>query len=64
MEVIYGLMPLMIGLGLVAVLVLFWAVRSGQYDDMDGNASRILMDEDVMPEKKEQKDEKEDAASN
>ena len=64
MEVIYGLMPLMIGLGLVAVLVLFWAVRSGQYDDMDGNASRILMDEDVMPEKKEQKAEKEDDASN
>jgi cbb3-type cytochrome oxidase maturation protein len=62
MEVIYGLMPLMIGLGLVAVLVLFWAIRSGQYDDMDGNASRILMDEDVMPDQPVQNDEKEDNA--
>jgi cbb3-type cytochrome oxidase maturation protein len=46
MEVIYGLLPGMLLLGLVGVGIFFWAVRSGQYDDMDGAANRILMDED------------------
>jgi cbb3-type cytochrome oxidase maturation protein len=46
MEVIYGLIPGMIVLGLVAVGVLFWAARSGQFDDLDGDAHRILMDDD------------------
>jgi cbb3-type cytochrome oxidase maturation protein len=47
MEVIYGLIPGMILLGLVAVGVLFWAARSGQFEDLDGDAQRILMDDDV-----------------
>lgn len=46
MEVIYGLLPGMLLLGLVGVAVFFWAVRSGQYDDMDGAANRVLMDDD------------------
>jgi len=46
MEVIYGLIPGMIILGLAAVAVLFWAARSGQFDDLEGDARRILMDED------------------
>ncbi len=57
MDVIYGLMPGMIILGLVSVLVMIWAARSGQYDDMDGEASRILMDEDMAPAPSRQKDE-------
>jgi cbb3-type cytochrome oxidase maturation protein len=28
------------------VLGIFWAIKSGQFDDMDGPAQRILMDED------------------
>ena len=46
MEVIYGLIPGMLILGLVAVGVLFWAARSGQFDDLDGDANRILMDDE------------------
>lgn len=46
MEVIYGLLPGMLLLGLVGVGIFFWAVRSGQYDDMDGAANRILMDDE------------------
>jgi cbb3-type cytochrome oxidase maturation protein len=46
MEVIYGLIPGMLILGLVAVGVLFWAARSGQFDDLDGDAHRILMEDD------------------
>ena len=49
MEVIYGLIPGMIVLGLIAVGVLFWAARSGQFDDLEGEAHRILMDEDLAP---------------
>ncbi|ESQ13492.1 MAG TPA: cbb3-type cytochrome oxidase assembly protein CcoS [Chromatiaceae bacterium] len=47
MEVIYGLIPGMLIIGLVAVGVLFWAARSGQFDDLEGDAQRILMDEDL-----------------
>jgi cbb3-type cytochrome oxidase maturation protein len=50
MEVIYGLIPGMLILGLVAVGVLFWAVRSGQFDDPEGDAYRILMDDDAEME--------------
>jgi cbb3-type cytochrome oxidase maturation protein len=63
MDVIYGLLPLMILLGLVSVALMFWAAKSGQFDDMDGDANRILMDEDidVVPEKPIQNTEKEES---
>ena len=51
MEVIYGLIPGMILLGLVAVGVLFWAARNGQFEDLEGEGHRILMDEDLPPMK-------------
>ena len=52
MEIIYFLIP--IALVLVAGIVggLFWAVKSGQFDDMEGPAYQILMDEEIYPEKK------------
>lgn len=50
MEVIYGLLPGMLLLGIVGVAVFFWAVRNGQYDDMDGAANRVLLDDDDRPE--------------
>lgn len=46
MEVIRGLIPLMIILGLAFVVIFFWTVRSGQYEDLEGDANRILMDDD------------------
>ncbi len=57
MEVIYGLIPGMILLGLVMLGILFWAVRSGQYDDLEGSANRILMDDDdpLLPSKASKK---------
>ncbi len=51
-EVIYGLIPSMIIIGLILVVILFWAIKTGQFDDLEGDAHRILMDEDLMPEKK------------
>ncbi len=53
MDTIYGLVPAMILLALVSVAVFFWAARSGQYDDMEGPAHRILDDDDpLLPETK------------
>jgi cbb3-type cytochrome oxidase maturation protein len=40
------LIPLALGLGLAALAAFFWTVRSGQFDDLDGAALRILIDED------------------
>ncbi len=64
MEVIYGLLPGMLLLGLVGVAVFFWAVRSGQYDDMDGAANRVLMDDDNDPEETEDQADKETQEQN
>ncbi|MFT6915980.1 MAG: cbb3-type cytochrome oxidase maturation protein [Motiliproteus sp.] len=50
MEVIYGLIPGMILMGLAGVAVFFWAAKSGQFDDMEGEGSRILMDDDLEDE--------------
>jgi cbb3-type cytochrome oxidase maturation protein len=48
MEIIYLLIPIsLILLGLI-VWILFWAVSAGQYDDLEGPAHRILMDEDKI----------------
>jgi len=46
MEVIYLLIPISLILLGVIVWILLWAVRDGQYDDLEGPAHRILMDED------------------
>lgn len=62
MDVIYGLIPLMLILGLVGVVIFIWSVRSGQYDDLEGDANRILMDEDdpLLPENQEKDKQKKD----
>ncbi|MEW6563451.1 MAG: cbb3-type cytochrome oxidase assembly protein CcoS [Pseudomonadota bacterium] len=59
MEIIYSLIPGMTFFGLVFLAILIWAVRKGQYEDMEGNASRILMDDDelVAPQPKQDKSE-------
>ena len=46
MESIYILLPIaLVLLGLI-IAVFFWAVRSGQFDDLDGPAYSILFDDD------------------
>jgi cbb3-type cytochrome oxidase maturation protein len=53
MEVIYSLIPGMIVLGLIFIGILIWAVKKGQYDDLEGDGQRLLLDEDEenLPEK-------------
>jgi len=46
MDVIYSLIPGMMFFGLIFFVVLIWAVKKGQYEDMEGSANRILLDDD------------------
>ena len=46
MTILYLLIPLGLVLLGVAAWAFMWAVRSGQFDDMEGPAHRILMDDD------------------
>lgn len=49
MEILYLLIPLAVILALVIVWAFLWSIRSGQFDDLEGPAHRILMDEDDKP---------------
>ena len=40
------LVPIALGLGLAGLVAFLWALNSGQYEDLDGAAERILFDED------------------
>ncbi|GLI94140.1 cbb3-type cytochrome oxidase assembly protein CcoS [Methylocystis echinoides] len=51
MTVLLFLIPLALFLGLSALAAFLWSLRSGQFDDLDGSAHRVLMDDDVEEEK-------------
>ena len=40
------LIPVALGLGLLGLATFFWAMRDGQFEDLDGAAQRILIDEE------------------
>ena len=46
MEILYLLVPLAVVLAGVIVWAFLWSIRSGQFDDLEGPAHRILMDDD------------------
>lgn len=46
MSMLAYLIPISLGLGLLGLGAFLWALRSGQYEDLDGAAERILYDED------------------
>ncbi len=46
MEIVYLLVPLSLVLAFAIACVFWWAVRRGQFDDLEGPAHRILMDDD------------------
>lgn len=49
MESIYLLIPISILLVFCIAGIFWWSVRSGQFDDLEGPAFRILMDDDERP---------------
>jgi cbb3-type cytochrome oxidase maturation protein len=46
MNVMVVLIPGALCLGALGLAAFFWSVRSGQYDDLKGDAQRILLDDE------------------
>ena len=49
MSILYLLIPLGLLLLSLAVAAFFWAVRSGQFDDLETPAVSVIMDDDTKP---------------
>lgn len=49
MDVLVWLIPVALGLGLLGLGAFLWALKSGQFDDLDGAAHRILFDDEDEP---------------
>ena len=50
MSVLMYLIPISMFLGGLGLLAFFWAIKNNQFDDPDGNAARILVDDDDFVE--------------
>lgn len=49
MNILLYLIPIALVLGGLGLAAFFWSLRSGQFDDLDGAAHRILEDDDNPP---------------
>lgn len=61
MSILYLLIPLSLVLLALAIWAFFWAVKSGQFDDLEGPAHRILFDDDdndLTPEQRRRQTER------
>jgi cbb3-type cytochrome oxidase maturation protein len=47
MNVLIYLVPMALLLGLTGLIGFLWTLKSGQYEDLDGAAVRILPDDDL-----------------
>ena len=52
MDVVFGLIPMMLLFGFLVVVVFIWMAKSGQFDDLDGAANSIFMDDDFDEQRK------------
>lgn len=50
MTILAYLIPAALFLGGLSLLAFLWSLRSGQYDDLDGAAQRILLDTEDAPD--------------
>ena len=46
MSSLFYLIPIALLLGAIALGAFLWSLRSGQYEDLDGAAARILLDDE------------------
>ena len=64
MESLYLLIPLSVLLVFVTGVLFWWSLRTGQYDDLEGPAYRLLLDDrDEMGEEEKNKAEEETETS-
>ena len=54
MDILFLLIPLSVVLVFLIGLVFWWSVRSGQFDDLEGPAYRVLMDDDRPPKARDE----------
>lgn len=46
----WWLILIALGMGLAGLAAFLWSLRNGQYDDLDGAAERVLLEEDPSDE--------------
>ncbi len=63
MEVVYWLIPIVLFVGFLVVLVFIWMAKSGQFDDLDGAANSIFMEDDEFDLKQKSSNSAEEAAN-
>ena len=51
MEILYLLVPLSVVVVFLIAIAFWWSLRNGQFDDLEGPAYRILMDDDRVQHK-------------
>lgn len=62
MNVLFILVPVSLILGTVGLLTFLWTLRHHQYDDLDGDAWRILLDDETTtPEAAKAEDHQDEA---
>lgn len=54
MDILFLLIPLSLVLVGIIVWMFLWAIRSGQFDDLEGPAHQILMDKDDIEDIKKE----------
>ncbi|MBF0132388.1 MAG: cbb3-type cytochrome oxidase assembly protein CcoS [Magnetococcales bacterium] len=57
MDIIFVLLPIALILGAIGLMWMLWGVKTGQFEDMEGPAHRILFDDDreMIPETSQEK---------
>lgn len=55
MNSIAFLIPVALGMGMFGLACFFWALRRGQFSDLDGAAARILIEEDEDGERRDER---------
>ncbi len=53
MDIIYLLLPVALIIVIIIIAIFFWAVKSDQFEDLEGPAHRILMDDDDKEDTKQ-----------
>ncbi len=56
MESLYFLIPIALIFCVITIRLLLWAIDSGQYDDLDKEGWRVLVDDDPAPEQEDPDD--------
>lgn len=49
MDIVLMLLPIALALGGLGLAAFLWSLNNGQYEDLDGAAERVLLDDDLPP---------------